>query len=354
MNITMIDDSMAFDGASPDARALGGAEKAFARLATALAARGHWVTAINQCSDQIQIDGVDWLPWNTPRPPDTDVLIAFRKPALLDQVEDAEHRCLWLWDGPKLLDRPEAMRIVQRRKPTLVLTGAAHRAAHRGVLKSLGELRQAVIQPGIGAVFLAAEGPQFDAPDPIAVVTTHPAHGLAQIVQLWSARIYPKRSDAKLRIYSARLWRGLGGGDVDERLQPALAAVRAASQMGVEVRPPLADPGMATVYREATVHLYPAIKGEMYGSTLAESQAAGTPAILRATDGASPALLERIENGRTGYLAPDDDAFVNLAQGLLEPGSEMYQSLSPAGGAARTKRGWDAAAIEFEALWKVI
>ena len=154
MNITMIDDSMAFDGASPDARALGGAEKAFARLATALAARGHWVTAINQCSDQIQIDGVDWLPWNTPRPPDTDVLIAFRKPALLDQVEDAEHRCLWLWDGPKLLDRPEAMRIVQRRKPTLVLTGAAHRAAHRAAPQAAadGQRRERVQVGGSGGV----------------------------------------------------------------------------------------------------------------------------------------------------------------------------------------------------------
>jgi len=348
MNITMIDDSIAFDGASPDARALGGAEKAFARLAAALAARGHWVTAINQCSDQAQIDGVDWLPWNAPRPPDTEVLIAFRKPALLDEVEDAEHRCLWLWDGPKLLDQPDAMRILKRHNPALVLNGAAHRMA----LKAWTELRQSVIQPGLGAVFLSAEGPREHTPEPIAVITTHPLHGLAEMVALWSERIHPKQPDAILRIYSAGLWRGLDGGSVDKRLQPVLEAVRAASGAGVEVRLPLADPGMATAYREAAVHLYPAIKGEMYGSTLAESQAAGTPAILHAPEGASPALLERIENGRTGYLAPDDDAFVNLTQGLLEPGSEMYQSLSPAGGGLRDHRAWDAAAIEFEALWK--
>ena len=347
MNITMIDDSIAFDGASPDARALGGAEKAFVRLAAALAARGHWVTAINQCSDQVQIDAVDWLPLSAPRPPDTDVLIAFRKPALLDEVEDAEHRCLWLWDGPKLLDQPASRRILKRHNPALVLTGAAHRAA----LKGWSELRQSVIQPGVGAVFLGGEGPDLQSPQPIAVVTTHPLHGLAEMVALWSERIHPKRPDAILRIYSAGLWRGLDGGNVDQRLQPVLEAVRAAADAGAEVRMPEPDPGMATAYREAAVHLYPTIKGESYASTLAESQAAGAPAILRAPEGASPALLERIENGRTGYLAPDDDAFVNLTQGLLEPGSEMYQSLSQAGGGARSARGWDAAAIEFEALW---
>jgi len=347
MNITMIDDSIAFDGASPDARALGGAEKAFARLAAALAARGHWVTAINQCSDQVQIDGVDWLPWSAPRPPDTDVLIAFRKPALLDEVDEAEHRCLWLWDGPNLLDQPAAKRILKRHNPALVLTGAAHRAA----LKPWTELRQSVIQPGVGAVFLGAGGTSDHIPKPVAVVTTHPLHGLAEMVELWSERIHPLRPDASLRIYSAGLWRALDGGAADKRLGPVLEAVRSAADAGAEVRLPEADPGMATAYREAAVHLYPSIKGEMYGSTLAESQAAGTPAILHATGGASPALLERIENGRTGYLAPDDDAFVNLAQGLLEPGSEMYQSLSGSGGGARQSRTWDAAAIEFEALW---
>ncbi len=347
MNITMIDDSIAFDGASPDARALGGAEKAFARLAAALAARGHWVTAINQCSDQVQIDGVDWLPWSAPRQPDTDVLIAHRKPALLDEVEDAKYRCLWLWDGPKLLDRPDSRRIMKRHNPALVLTGAQQGA----VLKGWTELRQSVIQPGVGAVFLGAEGPELQDPQPVAVVTTHPLHLLAEMVELWSERIHPKQPDAILRIYSAGLWRGLDGGNVDERLQPILEVVRAASGAGVEVRLPEPDPGMATAYREAAVHLYPAIKGETYAATLAESQAAGAPAILHAPDGASPALLERIENGRTGYLAPDDDAFVSLTQGLLEPGSEMYQSLSLTGGGARQSRTWDAAAIEFEALW---
>jgi len=77
MNITMIDDSYAFDGATPGLRALGGAEKAFVHLSSALAVRGHSVTVINRCEYQSCVEGVLWVPFNTPRPPDNDVIIAF-------------------------------------------------------------------------------------------------------------------------------------------------------------------------------------------------------------------------------------------------------------------------------------
>ncbi|MCW9040363.1 MAG: glycosyltransferase family 1 protein, partial [Rhodospirillales bacterium] len=62
MHITMIDESVAFDGDSPSARPLGGPEKAFAGLAAALARRGHQISAINMCAKAVKIDGVQWLP----------------------------------------------------------------------------------------------------------------------------------------------------------------------------------------------------------------------------------------------------------------------------------------------------
>ena len=107
MNIIMIDDSYAFDGATPGTRALGGAEKAFANLASALAARGHDVTAINRCDYQASVDDVLWVPFETPRPPECDVLIAFRKPELLDEIDDpAVKSILWMWGQPKILNQP--------------------------------------------------------------------------------------------------------------------------------------------------------------------------------------------------------------------------------------------------------
>ena len=101
----MIDDSYAFDGATPGLRALGGAEKAFVHLSSALAVRGHSVTVINRCEYQSSVEGVLWVPFNTPRPPDNDVIIAFRKPELLTEFEDnSSNSIVWLWGKPEILN----------------------------------------------------------------------------------------------------------------------------------------------------------------------------------------------------------------------------------------------------------
>ena len=100
MNVTMTDNAIAFDGTSPDGCGLGGLEKAFARPA----AGGAWITAINQISDQIQLDGVDWLHWSARSPSDTKALTTFRKPPLLYEVKDNGNVCFSLWCCRKLLD----------------------------------------------------------------------------------------------------------------------------------------------------------------------------------------------------------------------------------------------------------
>ncbi|MEE2759827.1 MAG: hypothetical protein VYE18_00080 [Pseudomonadota bacterium] len=206
----MTDDLIAFDSTSPDGRALGGLEKAFARLT----ARACWVIAINQCSDEIRVDRVDWLPWSAPRPSDTEVFIAFCKSSLLVEVEDDGNRCLWLWGGPKPFDASEAGYLVWRLNPMLLFACAAHWAAFKG----WEELRQAVVPPDIGAVSLETEGSDIQVPGPIAAVTIHPLQGPNQMLRLWAGHTQPPRPEANLRIYSAGLCRGLNGGAVDVHL----------------------------------------------------------------------------------------------------------------------------------------
>ncbi|NQV56352.1 MAG: glycosyltransferase [Rhodospirillales bacterium] len=344
MQIILFDDTIPFDGSSPDERPLGGAEKAFARLASALAARGHEVSAINRCEAQANINGVNWLPWDAPRPPETDVLIAFRKPELLEEVENARYRCLWVWDAPGRLSSAPIRELLAKIHPALVFTGEAH----LDNWKPIGGISAVSIVPGVSEPYLVAADSDA-APDMTAIVTTHPLHGLSDFIRLWRTRIHPKRPEAWLQIYSAGLWRGLESGDVDKRLDPIMNEVRAAITDGIEIRPPLPDGGMAARFRDARVHFYPIIRGEIYSSTLAESQATGLPAVIFGQGDPSQALVERFENGRSAYLAPDEDAFVNLTLDLLGSESELYQSLSAGKSPAR---GWDAAAIEFEALWK--
>ena len=94
MNVAMSDNSIAFDGTSPDNCDLSGL---------------NLLTAINQYSDQFLVDGVDWLPWRAPHPSDTEVQKAFRKPSLWYEVENNGICCFLLWCslGPALMERME-------------------------------------------------------------------------------------------------------------------------------------------------------------------------------------------------------------------------------------------------------
>jgi hypothetical protein len=73
--------------------------------------------------------------------------------------------------------------------------------------------------------------------------------------------------------------------------------------------------------------------------------------IADAMASASAQLLERVKNGMTGYFAPDDDAFANLILALVDPDGAVYRNLAREARSMQRTRGWNDAAIEFEALW---
>jgi glycosyltransferase involved in cell wall biosynthesis len=150
---------------------------------------------------------------------------------------------------------------------------------------------------------------------------------------------------AELHVYSASLEWGAQGAEVAESLRPVLDQALAAKDKGVRIFRPLPDPAMAEVYRVARVHLYPGNDRDVLCTTLGESQAVGLPAVSRDKGAAK----ERILNGETGYLAPDDDAFANLAVRLLDD-RDTFDKLSETARQRQRARGWDQVAGELERI----
>ena len=224
MHILLVDDSLPFDGYTPSSQPLGGVEKAFASLPAALRARGHEVEVVNRCGFPITADGVSWKPWEAPRPESCDVLIAYRKPALLDFEVEAARRILWIASPGGYLGRGPNPEILARHAAApIVVSGPAHAATVPAALAG----RVVEIAPGLRAPFREAE-PMAPANPPRAVVTTHPLMDLDWLIELWTREIRPKVEDAELRIFSAMLDRGLLGGDVPERIPPVLDRALAA------------------------------------------------------------------------------------------------------------------------------
>jgi glycosyltransferase involved in cell wall biosynthesis len=340
MDIVIADDSLPFDGTTPLNQPLGGAEKAIAGLAGALVGRGHRVTVVNRAAQAVDHAGVAWRPLGSGCPGACDLLIASRRPDLLDAVSDARHRLLWLaGDAGYLGQGPHADALSRHPAARLVFGGETHRATWAGDAE-----RCVVIQPGVAACYRDA-GAMTPYHPPRAVVTTHPRMGLEALIGLWVRAIAPRVSMAELLVFSGALSAAAEGGDVPADLAGVFRAARAAADEGVHLVRPLADPDMAEVYRTARVHLYPGHEREVYAATLADSQAVGLPAVARKR-GAVP---ERVRDGRSGYLAPDDEAFANCAVLLLNDDS-VFTTRSRDCRSSQRGRGWDDAAAAFEAL----
>lgn len=339
MHITLVDDSIPFDGYTASSRPLGGAEKAFASLPGALARRGHRVSVFNRCRWGMTIEGAVWETFDGRKPLSTDLLVAFRKPSLLEFVRQARRRVFWHTGPGRVLAREAARaRLADHQALVLLVTDA-----QRDGLDAPG-LALARLPPALRPDYLrpAAITP---ATPPHAIVTTHPAQGLDWLLELWVNRIRPQVPEAELHLHSMILAKVAEGGEVDPALAPLARRVLDLAGAGVVVVRPQGDTLMAEAFRRARVHLYPGHADDVTAFTLMESQAAGLPAVVRPL-GAAP---ERLADGHSGAVAPDDDAFANLAVMLL--GNDAVRAAWGGEAAALyAGRDWDAAAEAFEAL----
>jgi hypothetical protein len=341
MRITFVDDSLAFDGFSPSSQPLGAAEKAFASLPSALAQRGHAVEVFNRCAFPVAVEGARWETWSAARPADTEVLVAFRKPELLDFVTASGKRVLWFTGDPAVLDDPGPRGLLERLRPKLVFFSAVERERWANSL----QLETAVCAAGIAPAYLSDERAEPAEP-PRAIATTHPLADLDWLLRLWAEHIRGQAPTAELHVYSALLYRGRIGGTVPDAVKPVLDQALALADRGVVIQRPQGDPQMAASYRAARVHLYPGQPGDSWGASLQESQASGLPGVARV---ACPAGLARIVNGQTGSVCGDDASFAAAAVEFL---SDRVSFDRAAGNAREFQRGrtWQVAAAEFEAL----
>lgn len=340
MQITLVDDSIPFDGYSASSRPLGGAEKAFAALPGALARRGHTVHVMNRCRWGMYVEGAQWETFDGKKPPRTDVLIAFRKPSLLEFIRQADRRVLWFTGPGRLLERQATREMLASHKPFLLLTAEAQARDFQA-----RGLRAGLLPPAVRSDYLEG-GPRPVAP-PRAIVTTHPAHGLDWLLDLWVDRIRPRSPEAELHLYSNTLAAAAEGGEVEESLKPLAAKVLAAQAHGVVVNRPQGDFLMAVAYQEASVHLFPGHGDDMGCFTLMESQASGCPAVLRPLGAAA----ERVVDGASAYVAPDDDAFANLAALLLND-KAVRDAMGQEAKALYKTRTWESAAATLEGWLK--
>ena len=339
MLITFLDDSVPFDGNTPNERPLGGGEKSVVGLAEAMAARGHMVRVFNRCAASAVVDGVSWQRLDDCQAAHSDLVVAHRDPALLGKVADAGGRALLLSAPGDAATGAGARDSLRQYRPTIVLQGIAHSQTAPAAMQSLPA---ATVVMGVARGFREA-GDMTPATPPRAVFTGHPLRGLEWLLDLWCGKVHVRAPWAELHLYSGLLAAGAGGARLPEPVAPLLGRAREAEARGVRIRRPEADPAMIKVYRSARVHLYPSSSRDVLCHTLAESQAVGLPAVARPIGAAD----ERLRTGVTGYAAANADAFADYTVRLLDDDTMFARFSAEARGRQRAV-SWDRAARDLE------
>ena len=339
--IVLADDGVPFDGTSPDTGPLGGAEAAVVGLVAALAARGHRVRAYTRCAAPVTVRGVDWHPLGDGLPPTADLYIANRSHHLIAALPGARRQMFWIHNPANYLLKPRYLWPLWRVKPAIVFSGAYHASTYPAWGPAGARL---VIPYGIPEVF-RADKTERTPPAPVAIFTSNPLRGLDGLLDLWAERIHPVLPQARFLVHSG-LGTYRGGADRHRAaIEAILAKAHRLAEKGVICRDPLPRADLIPVLKSARLMLYSGDVGETFCLAVGEAQALGLPAVVRPIG----SLPERVRDGETGFVAPDDDAMAARALALLSD-DDLWSRQHRAALALQGNWGWDHAAAMAESL----
>ena len=340
-DIVLADDGIAFDGTTPAPGPLGGAESAVIELVDALARRGHRVRVCNMCERPLEHAGVRWTPLVEGLPATADLYIANRGNRLIPCMPGARRTVFWVHNPARYLLKLRNLWPLWRHRPAIVFAGRYHARTYPAWAPA-GDRR--VIPYGIPEAFRDAEvaaGP----PGPRAVFTSNPLRSLDWLLGQWAERIRPRVPGAELHVFSAPATYGARGAARAAAMGRVLDRARSLAEAGVVLRAPVAKGPLIGELRAARAMLYRGDPDETFCLAVGEAQAMGVPAVVQ--DRGS--VAERVVDGETGTVAPDDAAFADAAVRLLTDDG-LWRRQHDAAVARRRSWGWDDAARAFEEL----
>ncbi len=343
MLITFLNNGQKFDGATIFSRALGATEKSLILLTEALASIGHVVRVFNNCEKSIVLNKVSWNPIKNIEVAHSDVWVILNDPQLLGLCKGNTKKFLWLTVSGFLLAKPEYFKEAITYKPVLIYQGESHINTIPDGLKFL----DATMIP-LGVHNSYTEALELNpSVTPKALVTTNPLMGLDWLIKIWVDIIHVKLPWAELHIYSNTMFNGLNRQKVTEKYKNIFDTLMESLKYNIHIKKPRIDSEFIKEIRDARVHLYPSHKFEISALTLQETQAMGIPAVIRPL-GAS---IEKIINGKTGFVGSDDNAFAEYAIRFLSDLS-YFKRTSVTAKKMQINNSWDKIAIKFEDVFK--
>ena len=336
--IVIADDGIEFDGRTIEERPLGGVESAVIFLAEEFASRGHEILVRNKCRSVVSHRGVDWAPLGRGLPSTADLYIANRSDKLIRAMPGAGRTVFWIHNPARYILKWRYLWKLFATRPAIVFIGAYHATTCPTWVPDGG---RAVIPYGVPEQFRTAM-PGQGMPGPRAVFTSNPMRGLDWLLDLWAESIQPHVEGASLHVFSGPTVYGRVGADKAVEMQAVLDKAAALTDKGVVLRGPVPKRQLIEEFRQARTMVYRGTLDETFCLAVAEAQAMGVPCVVR-DFGSMP---ERVDDGRTGFVAKNESDFAAAAVELLRDDA-LWQRQHDAALAGQRKWSWaDAAKVE--------
>ncbi|HZV20764.1 MAG TPA: glycosyltransferase [Hyphomicrobiales bacterium] len=320
----------AYSGATLRSAPMGGIESSVVQLAEALAKRGHAICVFNGIDAPRQEYGVNWWPISEAKKrAEGQVGVAVATPKNFDGLSFS-HRIFWLHNplkGRRLIGRGEIFSLL-RHRPLLVLLGDYH-AEH--VPRLMPVSGRKIIHHGIGEEFFR-KTPLSAAPLPRAIFTSQPYRDLDWLLELWEA-VRQHAPNAVLDVFAPKLHQG----EANARRPP---------RPGINFRGSISRASLRAELGNARVQLIPGHGAETFCLAAAEAIAMGVPVVTRGIG----ALSERVEEARTGFIAPDKHLFIARTVDLLLD-DDLWLKMHRFCFEDATLESWDVRAEDWERLF---
>jgi glycosyltransferase involved in cell wall biosynthesis len=339
--IILADDGITFDGDTLKKDPLGGAETAFISLAEALANRNHDVTIFNRCKISMKKNGVSWKPFELITSLDCDLYIANRGHTVLSLFPKAKSRIFWIHNPANYLLKWRYLSKIWWWKPTIIFSSNFHVRSYPNWAPSG---RRMNIPYGISPGFLKTPALKIP-PLPRVAFTSSPLRSLDWLLNIWASSIHPNLKNAELHIFSSPKTYGEHGNVRLDKMNVILNKALSMKNKGIILREPLPKDKLANELSKFRALLYKGDPGETYCLAVGESQAAGVPCVVKDVG----CVAERVINGITGYVAKDDNTFINQALSILKD-DKVWRSQHQAALIYQRKWNWDDASKLFEQL----
>jgi len=341
-SILLADDGIEFDGRTPEERPLGGVESSVVALTAELARRGHRVMVRNKCREALDHHGVEWRPIDGDDWPDAvDLYIANRGDKLIPLMPGAGRTVFWIHNPARYLMKWRYLWKLWRYKPPIVFIGDYHATTYPDWAPG-GE--RVVIPYGMSEMFCRSAA-RKDPPVPRAVFTSNPLRSLDWLLGLWSERIEPAVPGAELHLFTGAATYGRVGDGKSAAMDTVLKQAEGLARQGVRLRGPVAKGDLVDEFAEVRCMLYRGDLNETFCLAVGEAQACGVPAVVQALG----SVVERVIDGKTGFIAGDDEQFAKWAVDLLRD-DDLWRRQHEAAIAEQRRWRWPDAAAAFEAL----